>query len=353
MKEGQVPGETLIHEGNIKTVTAAGRLKRYLRVLFFASLGLIILWLITRNQDIEKIWSELGQVSYFWIVLSIFAGILSHIARAIRWNILIRPLGNTPKTTITFYALMTGYLANLAVPRLGEITRTATLARYSRHPFNSLAGTVVAERVFDMICILSLIFLTVVFQFSYLRSFLGYYIYNPVLNLVEENIILLLFLAMGFLLFAGFLVKYFYGVNRQNTDFSGKLKRQLIGFWKGMISLAYVRQKALFFGLSAFIWTMYFMTVYLVFFALPGTSALGVSAGFTILALGTLGVVAPVPGGLGTYHFIVITTLTELMGISLESATSYAYVAHAAQIFVALMLGGFAWLMLSFMAKQK
>lgn len=89
------------------------------------------------------------------------------------------------------------------------------------------------------------------------------------------------------------------------------------------------------------------MTVYLCFFAIQATSTLGVADAFTVLALGSLGIVAPVPGGIGTYHFVVITTLTELLGVAREPATSYAYIAHATQTLMVMILGGISWLALS------
>lgn len=327
-------------------------LKRYVKVFLFSFLGLFILWLITRNQDVEKIWDELKQANYFWIFLAIISGFLSHYVRAIRWNLLIHPLGETPKTSTTFYALMTGTLANLAVPRLGEITRCVTLAKYSKHPFNSIAGTVVAERVFDMISLLVLMFLTILFQFAYLKGFLNHYIMNPLMGMLSGNIMLFSVLALAGLLLMTFLLLYLKSIKSNKPGLAGKIKRQMAGFWKGVLSLAHLEQKILFLLLTVSIWLLYFLTVYLCFFALPGTSSLDISDGFTVLALGSLGIVAPVPGGVGTYHFIVITTLTELMNVSMEAATSYAYIAHAAQMVTILLLGGFSWFMLSIKFKN-
>ncbi len=323
------------------------QIKRYAKVFLFTFLGVFILWLITRNQDLEKIWDEVQQANFFWIALAIISGFLSHLVRAIRWNMLINPLGKAPSTSTTFYALSTGNLANLAVPRLGEITRCVTLAKYSKHPFNSIAGTVVAERVFDMITLLVLIFMTIVFQFNYLSGFLSYFIVEPLMKMVGDNSLLLFFSGLIALGLIFFLFRYLRQINSNKAGLAGKIKRQIIGFWKGVLTLRDMQQKLLFFFLTVAIWTFYFFTVYFIFFALPGTSMLGVPAGFTILAMGSLGIVAPVPGGIGAYHFIVITTMTELLGIVSESATSYAYIAHATQMFTILILGGYSWLILS------
>ncbi len=322
-------------------------LKRYAKVFLFALIGIFILWLITRNQDIEKIWDEVRHANFFWIILAVFSGFLSHLVRAIRWNMLIHPMGHTPATSTTFYALMTGTLANLAVPRLGEITRCVTLSKYSRHPFNSIAGTVVAERVFDMITLLVLIFMTIVFQFSYLKGFLNSFIFGPLMKMIEDNSLALFLSGLVFLGLMIFVFRYLKKTSIDKAGLAGKIKRQVMGFWKGVLTLKDMQQKTMFIILTLAIWAFYFFTVYLVFFALSGTSMLGIAAGFTVLALGSLGIVAPVPGGIGAYHFIVITTMTEVLGIVPESATSYAYIAHAAQTFTILLLGAFSWLVLS------
>ncbi len=326
---------------------------RYFKVALFTFIGIFILWLITRNQDISKIWDEFRNANFFWISLALLSNIVSHVIRAIRWNLLISPIGEAPKTSTTFYALMTGYLANLAVPRLGEITRCVTLARYSKVPFNGLAGTVVAERVFDMVTLLGLIFLTIIFQFVLLKEFLNKYVFTPFLGLIGGNILVLIIVGLVAMFLFLLFLRYLKGINSQNMSFSGKLKRQIMGFWKGLISLVYLKHKFQFLFLSLLIWFLYFLMVYLVFFALPGTSFLGVAAGFTILTMGSLGVVAPVPGGVGTYHFIVIATMTELLSVNLEAATSYAYITHAAQTIIVLVFGGFSYLILSMKFKAK
>ncbi len=328
------------------------KLKRHVKVLLFALLGVAVLWLITRNQDVERIWKEFTEANFLWVLLSILAGILSHWVRALRWKLLINSLGHHPKTSTIFYAQMTGYLANLVVPRLGEITRCGTLASYSRAPFNALVGTVVAERVFDMIWLLVLIFITVIFQLSLLNDFLSTYIFNPLLATLEGYMWVILpagLLALALMLY---LLKTFREVSPHRQGLRAKVKRHLIGFWKGVVSLLHVKNRTLFLVYSVVIWTLYFFTVYFCFFALEATSVLGVVDGFTVLALGSLGIVAPVPGGVGTYHFIVITTLNELFGIVRESATSYAYIAHASQMVIIVLLGVISWIMLSLKIKN-
>ena len=113
-----------------------------------------------------------------------------------------------------------------------------------------------------------------------------------------------------------------------------------------------MRGKAWFMLQSLLIWGLYYLTVYLCFFAIPATSHLSPAAGLTLLAVGSLGILAPVPGGIGTYHFMTIITLTELYSISPEPATSYAYIAHATQIIVSIVIGTISWFILSLQSRK-
>lgn len=330
---------------NVKT-------KRTLTVILFALAGVGLLWYITKDQDLERIWKEFTEANFIWVIISILAGTLSHLLRALRWNLLINSMGHTSKTSTTFYALMTGYLANFVVPRLGEVTRCVTLTKYSGVPFNILAGTVVAERVFDMFSLLTLIFFTIIFQFQFLKEFLDYYLFSPLVSLAEGKIWIIALMGIAGLAFLFFMWMYFRRVKTDKQGLASKIKRQIVGFLKGMASLGLLRSKVLFLVYSIFIWVLYFLMVYVVFFALGATSHLGVAAGLTLLVTGSLGIVAPVPGGVGTYHFMVIITLTELYGIASEPATSYAYLAHASQMVMIIVLGAFSWMMLSINMKK-
>ncbi len=329
------------------------KIKGILRIVIFMVIGIAILWLVTRNQDIEKIWIEFQNANFWWVLASMLCGVVSHYIRALRWNLLLQSMNYKTQTNITFYALLTGYLANLVVPRLGEVTRCATLSRYSKIPFNSLAGTVVAERVLDMITLLVLIFFTVLFQFVFLSDFLSYYIFDPLLQLLDQKMWIML---LAILLMAGFFVgaRYFYLESKHHQGgWITKVRRQISGFIKGIDSVRQMGQKGLFYGYTVLIWFFYFLMVYLVFFAFGSTSHLGLGAGFTVLSVGSLGVVAPVPGGIGTYHFIVIKTLTELYEITAESATSYAYIAHASQMLLIIFMGGIAYFALGWIHKNR
>jgi len=331
------------------------RLRRYAKVLLFLFIGLLILWLITRGQDVEQIREEFRQANYGWILLAMGCALMSHFIRAVRWNMLIRALGYKTNPFQTFFAVMTGYLANLALPRMGEITRCVTLNKATKTPFNVLAGTVVAERVFDFFTLCAIVFITIATQFGFLRSFLDRIFWSPLIRISAEHWLQAAVMAAGFILLVLGAILF---IRRKFSDpieggFFYKLKRQLRGFGNGIKTIMTVKGKGWFLLYTLLIWGLYYMTVYLCFFAIQATSHLTPVAGLTLLAVGSLGILAPVPGGIGTYHFLTILTLTELYGIQSEPATSYAYITHATQIVVNILAGSVAWIILSIREKQQ
>ncbi len=331
------------------------KIRRYVRVLLFLLLGLLLLYLITRGQNVELIIQELRQANYFWVFLAMICAIVSHFLRAVRWNRLIRTMGYKTKPFQTFYAVMTGYLANLAIPRMGEITRCVTLSKASKTPFNALAGTVVAERVFDFFTMMAIVVFTIVFQFNFLRSFIRQTFVDPVIQKSADNWSLLAIVtAIAILLFAGLIVFVRHKRrNSKNALFFLKIQRHLKGFINGIKTIKRMKGKGWFVFHTILIWGLYYMTVYLCFYAIPATSHLSPVAGLTLLAVGSLGILAPVPGGIGTYHFLTIITLRELYHIAGEPATSYAYITHATQIVVNIVAGTISWIILSLQQKTK
>ncbi len=330
-------------------------IRRYIKVLLFLSLGLLLLYLITRGQNVGLIIQELRQANYLWVLLAMLCAIISHFLRALRWNRLIRTMGYQTKPFQTFYAVMTGYLANLAIPRMGEVTRCVTLSKASKTPFNALAGTVVAERVFDFFTMMAIVFFTIILQFNFLRSFIRQTFVDPIIHKGTENWIpLVIASVIGLLLITGLVVF----VRKRHAKpkkhgFYLKAQRHLQGFVNGVKTIKRMHGKGWFILQTILIWGLYYMTVYLCFFAIPATSHLTPIASLTLLAVGSLGVLAPVPGGIGTYHFLTIITLRELYNIAGEPATSYAYITHATQIIVNIIAGTISWIILSFQNKKR
>ncbi|HAJ99460.1 MAG TPA: hypothetical protein DCM62_05500 [Bacteroidales bacterium] len=321
-------------------------LATYLKQLVFLAIGLLILWLVTREQDLNQIWFYLRNANFLWYVPAIAAGILSHYTRALRWKILINSLGQKVRTTDVFYAVMVGYSVNLAVPRLGEITKCVAITKSYGIPLNRMAGTMVAERLFDMLTLALLLIFTIVSQSHFIMGFLNQLLLHRVAEIASHEPWLLIGLALGGL---ALMVVAFIALRRWLADSrpeskGARLKNQIIGFKEGIKTMYMMQNKFRFIVLTFIIWILYFLTAFLGFLAIEATQHLPIMAGVTLLAMGSLGILAPVPAGIGTFHFITIATLTMLYGIASEPATTYAYLSHIMQVFLIIATTGTIWI---------
>jgi glycosyltransferase 2 family protein len=315
--------------------------------LFFLLIGLVLLWLVFRKIDMKDVVVEIQRAKYEWLLLSLVLGIFSHIARAMRWNILIRSMGYKPDTQTTFYAVMVGYMANTAFPRLGEVTRCGVLAKKKDIPFNSLFGTVISERVFDMIILVVIIIAVIFLQLSLLSAFVHKYIISYLAGIANRDNLVLAILILPVVFFRIFFEK----IKKHHiyTRVFGFLK----GFLDGVKSIMKIKQKWSFIALTLVIWTLYTLMTYTAFFAIEATSGLSFFDAITVMALGSLGMVAPVPGGIGAYQFIVKAILVEIFLIPSEPAVSYSIILWTAQSFMILVLGTFSYYILVFKKTKK
>ncbi len=307
---------------------------KILQFLAFFAIGAFIFWLIYKDQDIEHIKSVLKNgVNYSWVVLSLFIGLLSHISRTLRWGLMIEPVSHKPRFINTFLAVMVGYLMNLALPRMGEVSRCGVLARYEKISFTKLLGTVVAERLVDMISLLILLGITILAQFGKMIHFvnenpeikekIGSILSSPIL------IIGLIVLLVLFFVFRGVL---------KSTSVYKKILDIIRNFKEGFISIRSIRKKGWFIFHSAFIWFAYYLMLYVIFFAFDFTSDLSPIAGLTTFVLASFGMVAPVQGGIGAWHFMAKEALS-LYGVANENGIIFAFVAHTSMTVMIITIG--------------
>ena len=153
--------------------------------------GLVLLWLAFRNENIGDVIHRMRVANPFWLSLSILVSIVALVSRAVRWKILIEPLGHSPRTSNTLYALLVGYLANLAIPRIGEITRCASLNKSEKVPFSGLVGTVIAERAIDVMMLFTCMLIVAIFEFQTLYTFLDQNLIHPISLKIGDNFVLL------------------------------------------------------------------------------------------------------------------------------------------------------------------
>ncbi len=330
------------------------RIVSILEYLFFLGLGLLLLWLSFRNLDLNEVWVDVVEAEYSWLFIALIFAILSHIARALRWNLLINAMGYKTKVSTTFFAVMVGYMANTAVPRMGEFMRCGVLSKKEKIPFNALFGTVISERLFDLVILFIIIFLMIAFQLELLGGFLSD-VFGPLIESTFNNagtIAILILSFVAILILAAFIIQK----NKEyilKRPFYLKVLGFLRGLWEGILTIHKLKSKSLFLFYSALIWLCYAFMVYIPVMMLPETASLLFIDGLTILAIGSLGIVAPVPGGIGAYHFIVKAILVELYHIEGNAAGSFAAITHAGQTILNVGLGALSYFFLIFLAKKQ
>lgn len=312
-----------------------------LKYLFFIALGVALLFLAFRGLALDELWAELKTANYWWFLAAIFIAILSHVFRALRWNLLIGQMGYKTRTSTTFYSVMMGYLANLALPRLGEVTRCGFLSKKENIPFNALFGTVIAERVFDLVILLFIIGFVVLTQIQKIGGFLNELLVKPLLGIYSGNFVAIILVVLILIILAIVLLFVFRKLKPwlKTTTLYQKLESFVDGFMDGLKSIAKVKQRGLFLFHTFMIWFLYLLMIILPFYAFAETKLLTFLDGITILGIGSLGIVAPVPGGIGSYHFVVTELLTQLFDIPVKAAAAYATANHASQTIMVIVVG--------------
>lgn len=316
---------------------------KILKFLSFFLIGILIFWLVYKDQDIKRIKSILtNEVNYFWIVVSLFLGLLSHISRTIRWNLMIEPLDHKPRMLNTFLAVMVGYLMNLALPRMGEISRCGVLARYEKIPFTKLIGTVVLERLIDVLMLLLLLIIVVITQFGQILEFLSN---NPEVKGKFMKVITSPVLLGALLLFL--IVVWISRHKIRQSLLMKKVMGYVRQFIEGFRSIRDIKKKGAFIFHSVFIWFLYYVMFYSIFFSFGFTSHLVPLAGLTVFVLGSFGMVAPVQGGIGAWHFMVIEGLA-LYGVDRTDGQIFALLAHGSTTIMLIVVGLISLLVLPF-----
>ncbi|MEY3418107.1 MAG: hypothetical protein RL711_978 [Bacteroidota bacterium] len=313
-------------------------LKNGIKYILSLSVGIGLLWWVYHKQDLSTLLIELKNADFFWVGLCFVAALISHISRAYRWNLLLQPLGHQPSLFRNFYAVMMGYLANLVVTRAGEVSRCAILYKSDQVPIETAIGTVVTERIIDLLCLIVIVFITIIIEFDKLGGFImGLFAKQSPQTPTHDYSYWVLggLISMAMI---GFLLRE---KIRQNAFIQNILSFR-IGLMKGIASIKDVENKWSFVFHTVLIWTMYFCTVYFLFFAFKTTAHLGVNVALALFVVGSLGMVAPVPGGVGAFHFMVTQGLM-LYGLPENMAASFAGLAHAIQVLQIVLIGGSAY----------
>jgi hypothetical protein len=241
---------------------------------------------------------------------------------------------------------MIGYLANMALPRFGEIARCGVMGKKENIPFEKLFGTVIAERVIDLLILMSIASFTLITQYSYLQTYIMEKLIQPMgENSGDDSSNKFYILASIALLV---LVVYFLLSNKIPALIE-KIKVFLRGLLEGFRSVLQIKQRIEFIFHTLFIWMMYFFLYFVCFFCLPETSNVPIGGVFASFIAGSIGIIA-VQGGIGAYHMLVTQTLI-LYGVSKEFGFAFSWIAWASQTIMILIFGFISLIALNFIKK--
>jgi len=302
----------------------------------------LLLYLAFKGQDLGKMLNDLKRADFGWVLLALIAGLFAHLLRAYRWNLMIGSLGHgTPAFLNTFHAVMVGYLANLAFPRMGEVARCSVINKSDKIPLIKLLGTVLAERLVDLL-MLGLVFAMAIFlEYKVVSGFLNKHVLNRLNGRIGDIALLIFafFLLMLILIFLVILMK------KRNWGISNRIFQFISGMKTGILSVKNLDNKIGFIMSSLAIWLLYGLSSYLCFFALNSTSSLGPGAALSTLVFGSLAMIAPVQGGIGAFHWMVSEGLI-IYGISKSDGLSYALIVHTSQTLIILFIGSLSVILL-------
>lgn len=311
--------------------------KNAVTVLVSLLIAGLFLWLALRGLDYEKIKISLKKANYFWVALASVFGISAYWFRAIRWNLLLEPMGLRISNSNSLWSISFGYLMNLTIPRSGEVARSTALYGVEKVPVDKSFGTIILERVIDLICMMIFLGLTLVFKFEAIKSF---YINSG----FQPNP--LLFSALFIAGILGIALFFKFKENFRRFSFISKIIDFIDGILEGLKSVFKLKQKSKFIAYTAGIWICYFFASYLVCFALPETSHFTLADGCFILVVGTLGMIIPASGGIGAFNLAMkfgFMALFISMGkdatAGAELGLAYSFITLPLQILIMLVMG--------------
>jgi uncharacterized protein (TIRG00374 family) len=285
-----------------------------------------------------------------YVYISIALSLISHFIRGYRWTLLLKPLNYNVGSFRAFIAVMVGYFVNLLVPRMGEITRCAILKKTDNVAIPASFGTVLSERILDLLLLILLVVSTVFIEFRVLKNFLAGLLDSMI---SESNTTNYLVLA-GILLIVTGTGVYVYRRNKEairSSKLFRKIRPFLYDLLNGLNSIRKVEDKKGFYISTLLIWVLYYLMSYIIVFSFPETSGLDFFAGLSILMAGGLGMAAPVQGGIGTYHAFVGGVLM-LYGISKENGVLFATLLHTSQFISLVIFGGLSFIVSLFLHKN-
>lgn len=318
------------------------QIKKTLKTILPIALGVFLVWYwynSTSETDREQIVHHIKEVDLFWVGISILIGIFSHISRAIRWSYLLAPLGYKPKFSNNILIILMAYLVNLVPPRAGEFLRATALTTYEDVPFEKGFGTIVTERVIDVIMLLLIVTITLFLQTDIILQFLNERGFN--FNL--------LFILFGLGLIG--LVLFMVFIKKSNHKIALKIKGFVKGLLDGIFSIFKMKNKWAFVFHTFFIWGCYIAMLWVIKFTVPETMTLTLSQLMVAFVAGAFAM-ATTNGGVGLYP-IAVSKALAIFGISTVSGDAFGWIMWIAQTLMVVVFGAISFLLLPLLNRNK
>lgn len=326
------------------------RIKTILQFIIFLSLGVFLIWFSTKSftaDEIDKVKELVFNAKPIVLVPCILVLVLSHYLRALRWKMLIKPLGKTPGTLNVFLAVLTGFFFNLLFPRLGEVMKCTLLGKYEKIPVDKLIGTMVAERVLDLICLVLVIFLAISTQIDLVGGY-AKELFDQILSKFNASPTAILLMIMILLSLA--VICYIIYKKTRHSLFLMKIKNWIKGIVEGLVSVRYVENKPMFIVYTLTIWFLYLASIRIGFYAMQDLVQLGWVPSLSILTFGSFAMIAT-QGGIGAYQFAVQKTLL-LYGVKEVSGLAFGWLLWSVQTVMLFITGPISLLLLFTLNKK-
>jgi len=304
-------------------------------------LGGVLFFLVFRSIDFSDFYARLNELNFYWIYLSMFISIFEHIIRAYRWNLMMEVGGNKKFSTfVTTNVIIISYFFALLIPRFNDVVRCYLISKTNQINFSKSLGSVVSERIIDLISLLILIFFFLAIEFKNFMLFIKTYVIDYT-SLGNKSI----FITVSAIALAIISSRYIITKSKFLQDKFSEFK-------EGFMSVRFLYNDKRFLLSTVLLWGTYFLMGYLIFFSFDQTSGLGVYAGLAVLVAGSIGMVVPVNAGIGAYHFLVASILLSY-NLDYQSGLFFATVLHTSQIICLLVVGTLSSVFIFFKIRAK
>ncbi|WMI66484.1 lysylphosphatidylglycerol synthase transmembrane domain-containing protein [Aestuariibaculum sp. YM273] len=301
------------------------KITKALKIVLPLLLGVFLVWYSLSKVSVGEIWQYLKESDYGWIVFGVFLGLLSHMSRAYRWRFQLEPMGYHVRYANSFMAVFATYLINYTIPRAGEVARASILSNYEEVPFEKGFGTIVAERIADLIVMMGIIIATLFLQFDFIYGF-----FIERLNPLKIGVLAIVG-VIGALLFFNYL-------KRSDSKFAQKIRTFISGLVEGLFSIFKMKKKWAFIFHTLFIWAMYVLMFYVTSFAIPDLK--GMSLGVILVGFISASFsIAATNGGIGSYPLAVYAAFS-LFGIAEDPSIAFGWIMWASQTLMIIIFGG-------------